>query len=61
MNTYLDITSNICENHDDLCTSAKEGFQDLKESFGLTWEFLKDLASSGLNKLKNWYETWSGK
>ncbi len=61
VNTYLDITSNICENHDDLCTSAKEGFQDLKESFGLTWEFLKDLASSGLNKLKNWYETWSGK
>lgn len=61
VNTYLDITSNICENHDDLCTSAKEGFQDLKESFGLTWEFLKDLASSGLNKLKNWYEIWSGK
>ena len=61
VNAYLDITSNICENHDDLCTSAKEGFQDLKESFGLTWEFLKDLASSGLDKLKNWYEIWSGK
>ena len=61
VNAYLDITSNICENHDDLCTSAKEGFQDLKESFGLTWEFLKDLASSGLDKLKNWYKIWSGK
>ena len=61
VNAYLDITSNICENHDDLCTSAKEGFQDLKESFGLTCEFLKDLAISGLDKLKNWYEIWSGK
>ena len=61
VSTYLDITSNICENHNDLCASAKEGFQDLKKSFNFTWSFLKDLASSGLDKLKNWYEIWSGK
>ena len=61
VSTYLDITSSICENHSDLCESAKSDFQSLKESFGFTWDFLKELASSGLDKLKNWYEIWSGK
>lgn len=61
VSTYLDITTSICENHSDLCISAKEDFQDLKQSFGFTWDFIKDLASSGLDKLKNWYEIWSGK
>lgn len=61
VSTYLDITSSICEDHSNLCESAKEDFQSLKKSFGLTWDFLKDLASSGLDKLKNWYEIWSGK
>ena len=61
VSTYLDITTSICENHSDLCESAKNDFQSLKKSFGFTWDFLKDLASSGLEKLKNWYEVWSGK
>lgn len=61
VSTYLDITSSICESNASLCAQAKEDFQSLKTSFGLTWEFLKDLASSGLDKLKNWYEIWSGK
>ena len=61
VSTYLDITSSICESNASLCAQAKEDFQNLKTSFGLTWEFLKDLASSGLDKLKNWYEIWSGK
>ena len=61
VSTYLDITSNICENHSDLCESAKNDFQSMKESFGFTWDFIKDLASSGISKLKGWYEVWSGK
>ena len=61
VSTYLDITSSICESNARLCAQAKEDFQSLKTRFGLTWEFLKDLASSGLDKLKNWYEIWSGK
>ena len=61
VSTYLDITSSICESNASLCEQAKEDFQSLKTSFGLTWNFLKDLASSGLDKLKNWYEIWSGK
>ena len=61
VSTYLDITTSICENHSDLCESAKNDFQSLKKSFGFTWDLIKDLASSGLDKLKNWYEIWSGK
>lgn len=61
VSTYLDITTSICSSHSDLCESAKEDFQSLKQSFGFTWDMIKDLASSGLDKLKNWYEIWSGK
>ena len=61
VSTYLDITTSICSSHGDLCASAKEDFQSLKQSFGFTWDMIKDLASSGLDKLKNWYEIWSGK
>ena len=61
VSTYLDITSSICEANSSLCEQAKEDFQSLKDSFGLTWGFLKNLASSGLDKLQNWYEVWSGK
>ena len=61
VSTYLDITTSICENHSDLCESAKNDFQSLKKSFGFTWDLIKDLASFGLDKLKNWYEIWSGK
>ena len=61
VSTYLDITTSICESHSDLCESAKNDFQSLKKSFGFTWDLIKDLASSGLDKLQNWYEIWSGK
>lgn len=61
ISTYLDITTNICEANNNLCTQAKEDFQSLKKSFGFTWDFIKSLASQGLDKLKNWYEIWSGK
>ena len=61
VSTYLDITTSICENHSDLCTQAKEDFQSLKNSFGFTWDFIKDLASQGLDKLASWYEIWRGK
>ena len=59
--TYLDITTSICENHSDLCERAKNDFQSLKKSFGFTWDLIKDLANSGLDKLENWYEIWREK
>ena len=61
VSTYLDITTSICSKDSDLCESAKSNFQDLKTNFGLTWDLIKNLASSGLDKLANWYEIWSGK
>ena len=55
---YLDTTTTICNNDSNLCDTAKEGFQDLKENFGITWDLVKNLAGTGLTKLKDWYEIW---
>ena len=55
---YLDITTNICSNNSDLCDNAKKDFQSMKDSFGITWEVIKNLAGDGLTKLKDWYEIW---
>lgn len=57
-NIYLDITTTICANNNELCTSAKEDFKILKKNFGLTFDLIKDLAGDGITKLKNWYEIW---
>ena len=55
---YLEITTTICNNDENLCQTAKEGFSNLKTNFGITWDLVKDLASSGVSKLKDWYEIW---
>lgn len=55
---YLDITTDICIEDQDLCNTAKENFQSLKENFGITWNLIKKLASSSTTKLKDWYEIW---
>ena len=56
--TYFEITTEVCDNDQDLCNTAKEGLRDMKESFSLTWEIIKEMAGSGVSKLKNWYEIW---
>ena len=58
ISTYLDITTKVCENHQDLCVSAKEGLSDMKKSFSLTWSMIKELSGVGVSKLKAWYEVW---
>ena len=30
----------------------------MKESYGLTWELLKELAKNGSSKVKTFYENW---
>lgn len=55
---YLDKTVEICTNKQDLCQSAKDGLNDLKSSFSLTWENIKIIAKDNLSKLKSWYEVW---
>lgn len=59
--TYLDTTAKICGNNPELCVSAKNDFQSMKTSFGITWDLIKTLASSGTTHLKEWYEIWSNK
>lgn len=53
---YLNTTTQICTANIELCQQAKEDFQFMKESFGITWDFLKSIAGGGIDKLKEWYE-----
>ena len=55
---YLDITTKACENNQDTCEAAKEGLSNLKSSFSLTWDFIKEISGVGLSKLRSWYEVW---
>lgn len=61
VSAYLDITTLVCSSNNELCSSAKEGFQSLKKNFGLTFDLIKEIAGDGITNLKNWYEIWSGK
>ena len=53
---YANITNNICNNNQQLCLNAKNDFTHLKESFGITFDYLKKYGVKGLDKLKEWYE-----
>lgn len=56
---YLEFTSYLCETvGESTCNQAKEDFNTMKESFGFTWQFIKELASSGSGKVKEFYESW---
>ena len=63
--TYLDWATKVCNDEDAKvfnkanCETAKKGFQDLKSSFGLTWDFIKSITNVGLTKLSEWYLIWS--
>ena len=58
---YLDISTEICKNHENGCNTAKEIFKDVKDNCKIGWDFIKKLVSSGTSKLKEWYEVYSGK
>ena len=58
---YLDISAEICKNHENDCDTAKEIFKDIKDNCRIGWDFIKNLLSSGTSKLKDWYEVYSGK
>ena len=56
---YLEFTSFLCDSvGEDTCNQAKEDFNAMKESFGFTWDLIKELASSSSNKIKEFYESW---
>ena len=58
---YLDISTEVCKNHENGCNTAKEIFKDIKDNCKIGWDFIKDLLSSGTSKLKDWYEVYSEK
>ena len=58
---YLDISTEICKNHENGSNTAKEIFKDVKDNCRIGWDFVKKLVSSGTSKLKEWYEVYSGK
>ena len=49
---YLDISTEICKNHENGCNTAKEIFKDIKDNCRIGWDFVKKLVSSGTSKLK---------
>ena len=56
---YLEFTSKLCESVGvDTCNQAKEDFNTMKENFSITWQLIKELASSGSTKVKEFYESW---
>lgn len=58
---YMDISVKVCENNSSECEKAKEIFSDVKNVCQISWSFIKSLVTSGLDKLKDWYEIYSGK
>ena len=55
---YLNITTKVCANNPIVCQQAKDDLAQMKQSFGLTWETLKELAGNGITKLSEWYLIW---
>lgn len=56
--SYLNITTEICNNNESLCLKAKDGLQELKNVFALTWDFIKNISELGLTKLEDSYLIW---
>lgn len=55
---YFDLTTNACSKDQNLCNTAKDGLSDLKESFSLTWSFIKEISGVGIRRLESWYKIW---
>ena len=56
--SYFDLAAKVCQENEESCATAKEGISELKKSGSLTWQFIKNLTSSSIGKLKSWYEVW---
>ena len=66
---YMEYTTNICSKYPDQCAEVKEDWNYLKEKFKYTWTVIKDAfvkyakpkGVEAINKIKEWYEVFSGK
>ena len=55
---YIEITSEFCSKDPETCKIARQNFDEMKESFGLTWDKVKEATKNGSKKLKDLYENW---
>ncbi len=55
---YYNISNKLCTNHEDLCETAKEDFQKIKNALKLSWDLIKDIGGDGLESMKKWYESF---
>ena len=55
---YLNTTTEVCNNNESVCETAKEGLKDLKNNFSLTFDFIKTIAGKGIDKIAGWYKIW---
>ena len=66
---YMEITTNTCTKHPSLCDALKSDFQLLKNTYSYTWdiiknafnEYIKPTGTNLIQKLKEWYQVYSGK
>ena len=56
--SYFDLAAKVCQENEESCATAKEGISEFKKMGSLTWQFVKNLTSSNVSKLKSWYEVW---
>lgn len=59
--SYLDLTVKICSNKETYCEKAKDAFIDIKNDCKIGWNFIKKIVGDNGNRLKEWYEVYSGK
>ena len=57
----MDISTNICNNNEDECNIAKNIWSEVKGVCGIGWDFIKNITLNGVEKLKSWYEIYSGR
>lgn len=59
---YLEYTNKLCETvGEETCNEAKEGFNKLKENFGIAWDAIKNVLGNGTTKLSEFYLNWRDK
>ncbi len=59
--SYLSLTTKLCTHDPKTCETATNDFQQMKHTFSITWNTIRNLITSGTENLKEWYEIFSGK
>ncbi len=55
---YLDTTIEVCKNDEETCLIAKNILKEIKDSYTITWNYIKNISEITEEKQKEWYEIW---